>query len=422
MPRPRSGIDNFKEEIINLWSLNESNDSILKYLQERIHVTKRTLEHRLADWDLYRQRRTNLTEENMELIRYLVSQQGYKDASAVRELRRLHNVDLSAKMLKAVRLKHGIVRVKHPVKRRRRRAKKQDEVPRQTQDFLENHAQYNISPGFYAEAGIGWPPPFAPTQREEPISSKGDVRAKIWQELRKVAYPDSRFDYDFSRFIADFDGSQAAADKLLSLRTYQDCDTVFITPDNCLEYLREKTLSVGIRVLTTTYGIRRGFLLLDPAGIEKSLCKYASTLDGMERVGKYVSLADIVALNSRIGCMVTGAGAINHKGIRVGKGHGFFDLEWAMLYSLGAVQQETPVVALVHDCQVLEEELQSEEFDTMCDLLFTPTRTVSTRSVKINFSAKKPTCGILWDRLEDGMLEDIPPLQELKTLQNAARE
>lgn len=162
----------------------------------------------------------------------------------------------------------------------------------------------------------------------ESAEHKSAIRSQVWKELRKVAYPDSRFHYDFSSFIADFQGSQHAADRLLALPEYRRCSTVFITPDNCLEYLREETLRAGIKVLMTTYGIRRGFWLLDPAIIDASVLKYASTLDGMERVGKHVSVADIGAMELCVGFMVTGTGAINYEGIRFGKGHGFFDLEW----------------------------------------------------------------------------------------------
>lgn len=40
-------------------------------------------------------------------------------------------------------------------------------------------------------------------------------------------------------------------------------------------------------------------------------------------------------------------------GWRVGKGEGYADLEYAMMVSMGAVSQGTPVVTIVHDCQVL---------------------------------------------------------------------
>jgi 5-formyltetrahydrofolate cyclo-ligase len=237
---------------------------------------------------------------------------------------------------------------------------------------------------------------------------KADIRSKVWGQLRSVARPDSRFHFDFSSFIADFEGSQAAADRLAALPCFTSCSTIFITPDNCLEYLREQALRAGIKVLMTTYGIRRGFWLLDPTTIDPVLYKYASTLDGMEKTGRPVSLQDIVDAKLDVGAMVTGTGAINDKGIRFGKGHGFFDLEWGMLFTLGVVRPDTAVVAVAHDCQILDDELVPEDFDTVCDVVVTPTRMITVQGVQ------KPTCGILWDRLEPGMLRDIPPLQELK--------
>jgi 5-formyltetrahydrofolate cyclo-ligase len=39
-------------------------------------------------------------------------------------------------------------------------------------------------------------------------------------------------------------------------------------------------------------------------------------------------------------------------GLRIGKGEGFADLEWAMMSSMGAVTQDTVVITTVHECQV----------------------------------------------------------------------
>lgn len=241
---------------------------------------------------------------------------------------------------------------------------------------------------------------------------KADVRSRVWQQLRNVAYPDSRFHFDFSRFIADFEASAAANDALLAQPWYSACSCVFITPDNCIEYLRLKTLQAGIKVLTTTYGIRRGFYLLDPAKIAPAEYQYASTLDGTDKIGTPLSLADIVDLQLQVGLMVTGTGAINKQGIRFGKGHGYFDLEWAMLLSVGVVDAHTVTAAVVHDCQILTEDLVPEPYDTVCDLVVTPTT-----MFRADGAAAKPTCGILWDRLEPNMLQDIPPLQELRAMQ-----
>ena len=242
------------------------------------------------------------------------------------------------------------------------------------------------------------------------LDHKGSVRARVWSELRRVALPDSRFDFDFAEFIADFEGGGAACARLAAHEAYQNADLIFITPDNCLERLRHRALLDGKRVLVTTYSIRRGFWLLDPAEIAPEFYLYAATLDGMERVGRPVDLKAIAAMPP-VDYLVTGTGAINREGVRFGKGHGFFDVEWGMLYRLGRVGSETPVAAVVHDCQVLDERLVPEIFDTTADFIFTPTETISVTN------AQKPDCGIVWDLLDPRMFATIPPLQELRAMQ-----
>jgi 5-formyltetrahydrofolate cyclo-ligase len=238
---------------------------------------------------------------------------------------------------------------------------------------------------------------------------KASVRERVWSELRKVAVPDSRFHFDFGEFIADFEGGAAAVERLVAHRYYQNAELVFITPDNCLDRLRLKALQDGKTVLMTTYSIKRGFWLLDPKAIAPDHYLYASTLDGMERVSRPVDLEAIKTLPP-IEYMVTGTGAINMEGVRFGKGHGFFDAEWGMLYQLGRISTATPAAAVVHDCQVLDEKLTPAVFDTVADVIFTPTRTIEVAG------PHKPAVGILWDVLDPHMYETIPPLQQLKAM------
>ncbi|ETI22916.1 hypothetical protein G647_04710 [Cladophialophora carrionii CBS 160.54] len=244
---------------------------------------------------------------------------------------------------------------------------------------------------------------------------KNSIRQLVWPRLREVAFPDSRFHFDFCSFIADFHGSDAAIQRLASLPCYTHAEVVFITPDNCLERLRYRALQDGKKVLVTTYALRRGFWLLDPVVITTPEArKLASLLDTMEKpgLGRHLTLAEMQQLDLRVDLMVTGTGAINQVGIRFGKGHGFFDLEWAMLSSIHVVHSSVPCVAVVHDCQVLDEELMPEVFDTVCDHIITPTQ-----AIEVQGSVPKPNSGILWGKLQPGMLEDIPPLQELRQLQ-----
>ena len=246
------------------------------------------------------------------------------------------------------------------------------------------------------------------------MDHKADVRERVFKDLRQVAFADSRFHYDFGEFIADFAGSEAALERLVAHRYYQQSQYLFITPDNCVEQLRYRALRDGKRVLMTTYSIRRGFWILDPATIPADKLLYAATLDGMERMGRPLSLEQIAAMPGP-DYMITGTGAINEKGIRFGKGHGFFDVEWGMLYKLGKITTATPAAAVVHDCQVLTEELTPEVFDTVADVIFTPTRTIEVAG------AQKPTGGILWDLLDPKMYATIPPLRELKQREEEGR-
>jgi 5-formyltetrahydrofolate cyclo-ligase len=245
------------------------------------------------------------------------------------------------------------------------------------------------------------------------VNHKSSVRERVFIELRKVAFPDSRFHFDFGEFISDFAGSGCANAALMGHRFYRNASLLFITPDNCLEELRYRALLDGKRILMTTYSIKRGFWLLDPAVIPRDKFLYAATLDGMERVGQPLTLADIRARFQSVDYMITGTGAINEAGIRFGKGHGFFDAEWGMLYRIGVITSGTPAAAVVHDCQVLQETLYPEVFDTVVDVIFTPTRVIEVSE------PHKPTCGIVWELLDPRMFETIPPLQELKQMESS---
>ena len=71
-------------------------------------------------------------------------------------------------------------------------------------------------------------------------------------------------------------------------------------------------------------------------------------------------------------------------GLRIGKGEGFADLEWAMMSSMGAVNDNTVVVATCHDCQVLDlPESLFGPHDLTVDYILTPTQ-VLCLSTRIN--------------------------------------
>ena len=44
-------------------------------------------------------------------------------------------------------------------------------------------------------------------QKEPARMTAAQARVDIWEKLRKVARPDSRFSWEFSEFITDYEGS-----------------------------------------------------------------------------------------------------------------------------------------------------------------------------------------------------------------------
>lgn len=232
------------------------------------------------------------------------------------------------------------------------------------------------------------------------------IREKVWIELKKYSLPDSRFHYNFAEFIADYEGSEKSIKDLTELNIYRKANILFITPDNNLVKLREISVKDNKLIIMPTYGIKRGFLTIQKDDVPTGQETFASTLDGMEKFARPISLEEIAKIK-QLDLMVTGASIITHSGIRFGKGHGFFDLEWAMMREINVVNEETPIVAMAHDCQIVDMDLIPADHDTIVDYIITPTRTIH-----VSTKLQKPK-KIDWNILPKEMRESIPPLQKL---------
>ena len=128
----------------------------------------------------------------------------------------------------------------------------------------------------------------------------------------------------------------------------------------------------------------------------------------MEHFGRPITLAEMTT-RGRFDFMVTGASAVSLNGVRFGKGHGFFDLEWGMFTDCGIADEQTPVIAVVHDVQVVEEKLFPSETDILVDAISTPTRYINVKR------GERPS-GIKWSLIEPEQLSATPPLLELSRL------
>ena len=245
------------------------------------------------------------------------------------------------------------------------------------------------------------------------MSSSRVVRQRIWEKLKAVARPDTRFHLNFAEVIPDFDGAEAATDRIAALPAFRDSRLAFVTPDNSLVHLRQRMIAAGMPFVVSTYNILRGFRLMRPGSVPAGDERYAAWLDGIEHFGTPVSLEDISRLG-RFDFMATGASAVSIDGIRFGKGHGFFDLEWGMFTDIGLADDATPVVAAVHDVQVVEDKLPASETDIVVDLIATPSRMID-----VGRHARRPR-GIKWHLVSPEQLAAIPPLKELARLRGVA--
>jgi 5-formyltetrahydrofolate cyclo-ligase len=226
-----------------------------------------------------------------------------------------------------------------------------------------------------------------------------------------VALPDVIFDRQLDHFITDFKGSSAATRRLIDLPEWQSARRVFITPDNSTQLLREFAIRQEKELIMTTYGIRRGSLLVRRALVPAGQEAFAATLVGMEKFGQPLrSIADLERAG-RLDLMVTGALAISRAhGGRAGKGAGWFDAEWGIWSALNLIQPDTPVIGIVHDLQVVSDAFALDPWDCHINVIVTPTQTIRV--------ARFPQpAGILWDRIvlpeQRAWLAAIPYMLEL---------
>lgn len=238
------------------------------------------------------------------------------------------------------------------------------------------------------------------------MTSSTFAREQLWTGLRSVAIPDSRFHYRFSEFIPDFAGSVQAMDALCALPAYQQARHVFVTPDNSLIELRRRLLQAGVSLVVSSYNMASGFYLLRPGAVPTGHELYGAWPDGLAHFGEPLDLESL-SLLGRFDFVATGASAVSTSGVRFGRGHGFFDLEWRIFSDMGLVSNHTPLATVVHDLQVLDKKLFPSPDDVLVDWICTPTRTLS-----VPRDTPRPR-GVQWKDISPEQRQANPALAEL---------
>ncbi len=232
---------------------------------------------------------------------------------------------------------------------------------------------------------------------------KHEIREYIWRLLEERGV--AAFPRPVHGRIPNFIGAERAAERLFSTPEWQKARIVKVNPDAPQRPVRLRALQEGKILIMATPRMREGFLLLDPRLIPPRFYRDASTIRGAFRWGRKLSLDELEKL--RIDLIVTGSVAVDKRGGRLGKGEGYAELEYAVLRELGAIDEETPVATTVHDLQIVED-IPREPYDLTVDIIATPTKLI-----RVEPRPPKPP-GILWDKLPEEKLREIPLLRELK--------
>lgn len=251
-------------------------------------------------------------------------------------------------------------------------------------------------------------------RRVSNTSLEGDSHASIWDRLRQVARPDSRLHFDFAHMHPDFEGSDQAARRLLDEGVAAHPALVFAVPDGAVQSARELLLHRGSRILLSTYCMRRGFRLLDPARISPADYAFAATLDGVERFGVEMSVADMAKLGA-VDLLLTGAAAVSANGTRVGRSYQYFDIEWGLLAEIGLVNDGTPAAVIVHDVQLMPGKIAALPREAVPDFIALPSRLI-----RLENRPRRPR-GIDWAGIDPDEIELMPALVELQRARGLRR-
>ncbi|NWR83963.1 MTHSD protein, partial [Furnarius figulus] len=239
--------------------------------------------------------------------------------------------------------------------------------------------------------------------------SKGDIRDKVWAHLEGSGL--AEFPRPVRGRIPNFKGSLQACGSIRELGAFSRAREVKVDPDKPLEGARLAALQARKTLLVPTPRLRTGLFnrIVPPPGASKEVLRICATSRGVRDYSVPVGLDG----KAQVDLVVVGSVAVSEKGWRIGKGEGYADMEYAMMVSMGAVQEDTPVVTIVHDCQVVDiaEELLGDH-DLTVDYILTPTRIIKT-----NCKRPKPQ-GIIWHKanvfVSYEMLGKIPILKTLR--------
>jgi 5-formyltetrahydrofolate cyclo-ligase len=236
---------------------------------------------------------------------------------------------------------------------------------------------------------------------KEVLERKASIRKRVWgklESLELVTAPRPCYGK-----IPAFVGLRNATQRITKIDAFRNANTVYTTPDVSTRILREEALRHGKTLVISLPGLR-GYILLPPYQLKASEIRYASSIKGALRKGTKLPILEDV----KVDLIVLGSVAVNSDGARLGRGDGYYDLEYAILRETYAATEQTPIATLVHDMQIVEESIPMLMHDVPVDIIASPTKMIRVGSSKY----KKPP-GIIWDMLPINFIKSALILKKL---------
>jgi 5-formyltetrahydrofolate cyclo-ligase len=238
--------------------------------------------------------------------------------------------------------------------------------------------------------------------RDDVSRAKHAVRERVWAALQEAGA--ARFPGARGR-IPNFVGAERAAERLAALDEWLRARVLKANPDAPQLPVRARALGDGkvLYMAVPRLAAAKPFLLLDPGRFEDVKPRAAASIGGAARHGRPVTVERVRPVD----LVVCGTVAVNRRGVRIGKGGGFSDLELALLVEEGVITDRTTIGTTVHGVQVLDEDLPETAHDFRVDLIVTPEEVIRCRRTK------RPK-GILWDHRTEEKIAEIPALTAMR--------
>ena len=156
--------------------------------------------------------------------------------------------------------------------------------------------------------------------------TKDEIRELVWSAIENAGAAHTENVHDR---IPYFRGTSEASLRIFKLEIWQKAQFIKGNPDRPQGPLRQRALEEGKTVYMAVPRLKqeRCFVKLDPAVINGSPAE-ASTISGAFKHGQLVNVEDMKPID----LVISGSVAVNRKGVRIGKGGGFADLELSLIH------------------------------------------------------------------------------------------